>query len=996
MRPGRVIQSQDKKETSNEFESSYERTEQERPRSATAAGTDHSPDVQGNNGGEQLPANVTPAPASPDPDDLVALLLSWIRTPDGSTSQTYLQAHSELLTEAAAQTLAMLTQHQADQRAYDLLRLHQRLLHAARKFGVEVAYQEEEELQALVITWLQISNWETSQTYLQAHPRLLTDAAAQMLEEVKRAQREEEVQAMISTHQALLQEARVKGIWSAYKRLLAFELGGTISDQEQAFQRAAALNDAGITAIRQYQTSGQVADLNQAVEFWHRALNLTPFDSPDRPGHLNNLGNGLSDRYARTGELADLEAAISASQQAVQATPPNSPGRHGYLDNLGNGLSDRYARTGELADLEAAITAYQQAVQTTPPDSPDWPRYLNNLGAGLSDRYARSGELADLEAAISVSQQAVQATPPDSPDWPRYLNNLGAGLSDRYARSGELADLEAAISVSQQAVHASPADSPIRPALLNNLGAGLRDRYARTEELADLEAAISAFQQTVQATPPDSPDRPGRLNNLGVGLRDRYTRTGELTDLEAAITAWERGWSIPYPHFAALPVTYQLGQQRQGAGIAVRLVTAYLERARQHLPRAPSMPHRALEIAEGSKSRLLTQLVGRGPLPRPLGLSQEIAAREQQLLAELTALDTQELTIHDHFSLAQEETGHLQRLKQRQAILRELEDLWTRIARVAPEGTLYVALRRGAAPTWQEVAGLTKALGPATALLSFFTTTDRALLFLLRAGWRSPRVIEVPLSQTGWADLLERFFREVHRYSPGIRRSETWDQPLRPLFARAQHHLEGVERLILAPAGKGHLLPWAVLAERAGWQTSTGKPLPLLTLPALGILPRLRQQQRVPPGPALVIGNPRGDLPYAEVEANAVAERFGTKPLLGAAATKSAMLTRLAEATLIHLATHARFDANNPLESGIVLADGVLTAREVLQHRLQADLLVLSACESGVVGSLGGEELAGLSQAFLQAGVRSLLVSLWQVNDLATAALMPTKCATSC
>ena len=397
---------------------------------------------------------------------------------------------------------------------------------------------------------------------------------------------------------------------------------------------------------------------------------------------------------------------------------------------------------------------------------------------------------------------------------------------------------------------------------------------------------------------------------------------------------------------------------------------------------------RALEIAEGSKSRLLTQLVGRGPLPLPSGLSQEIAAREQQLLADLTALDTQELAIHEHLAPTQEETGHLQRLQQRQAALLELEELWAHIARVGPEGTAYVALRRGAAPTWQEFARLTTALGPATALLSFFTTTDRALLFLLRAGWRVPRVVEVPLTQTGWADLLERFFREVHHYRPGLRRSETWDQPLRPLLTKAQQHLEGVERLILAPAGNGHLLPWGVLAERAGWHTSAGQPLPLVTLPALGILPRLRQRPHVPAGPVLVVGNPRGDLPYAEGEANAVAERFGTKPLLGAAATKSAVLARLPEATLIHLATHAFFDPDNPLESGIVLADGVLTAREVLQHRLQADLLVLSACESGRVGSLGGEELAGLSQAFLQTGVRSLLVSLWPVNDPATAALM--------
>ena len=62
-----------------------------------------------------------------------------------------------------------------------------------------------------------------------------------------------------------------------------------------------------------------------------------------------------------------------------------------------------------------------------------------------------------------------------------------------------------------------------------------------------------------------------------------------------------------------------------------------------------------VEIAEGSKSRLLTQLVGRGPLPLPSGLSQEIAAQEQQLLADLTAIDTQELAIHDHFTLTQQD-----------------------------------------------------------------------------------------------------------------------------------------------------------------------------------------------------------------------------------------------------------------------------------------------------------------------------------------------------
>lgn len=100
------------------------------------------------------------------------------------------------------------------------------------------------------------------------------------------------------------------------------------------------------------------------------------------------------------------------------------------------------------------------------------------------------------------------------------------------------------------------------------------------------------------------------------------------------------------------------------------------------------------------------------------------------------------------------------------------------------------------------------------------------------------------------------------------------------------------------------------------------------------------------------------------------------------------MLARLAKADIIHLATHTFFIPGAPLEASIELVDGPLTAREIVTQQMQAQLLVLSACERGRSETLGGEELAGLAQAFLQAGVRSLLVSLWKVNDSATAAFM--------
>jgi CHAT domain-containing protein len=85
---------------------------------------------------------------------------------------------------------------------------------------------------------------------------------------------------------------------------------------------------------------------------------------------------------------------------------------------------------------------------------------------------------------------------------------------------------------------------------------------------------------------------------------------------------------------------------------------------------------------------------------------------------------------------------------------------------------------------------------------------------------------------------------------------------------------------------------------------------------------------------------------------------------------------------------HAYFDPGSPLSSGIVTADGVITARDLLQRRARAELVVVSACESGLSAPLAGTELAGLVHALLHGGARALVVSLWQVDDARTGALM--------
>ena len=108
---------------------------------------------------------------------------------------------------------------------------------------------------------------------------------------------------------------------------------------------------------------------------------------------------------------------------------------------------------------------------------------------------------------------------------------------------------------------------------------------------------------------------------------------------------------------------------------------------------------------------------------------------------------------------------------------------------------------------------------------------------------------------------------------------------------------------------------------------------------------------------------------------------------MGNQATKQEVISRLSDASVAHFAAHGVFRGNSPLDFGIELADGRLSAREVLTLRLHADLIVLSACETAAAQSLGGDEFIGLGQSFLQAGARSVVMSLWRVEDEATGVL---------
>ena len=166
-------------------------------------------------------------------------------------------------------------------------------------------------------------------------------------------------------------------------------------------------------------------------------------------------------------------------------------------------------------------------------------------------------------------------------------------------------------------------------------------------------------------------------------------------------------------------------------------------------------------------------------------------------------------------------------------------------------------------------------------------------------------------------------------------------------------------------------------------------------VPSITLLGRVMKRrkgttQQTEPTP-LVIGNPSGwnSLPFAEQEARRVSSYLSTEPYLGEQATKEAVIKALPDASVAHFACHGKFIEDSVIESGLCLANGkVLTVREIMSMHLQADLVTLSACVTGLNRIGAGDELVGLTQAFLYAGASSVVASLWNVEDESAGEMM--------
>lgn len=222
------------------------------------------------------------------------------------------------------------------------------------------------------------------------------------------------------------------------------------------------------------------------------------------------------------------------------------------------------------------------------------------------------------------------------------------------------------------------------------------------------------------------------------------------------------------------------------------------------------------------------------------------------------------------------------------------------------------------------------------------------------------------------------------------------------------------EALLVVPSGVLHALPFEVLPVG---DAMLGDLAPTSYLPSASALLELPGERGSAPARLLALADPHygstraaarspvleslrglGSLPHTRAEARAVRSIFGSRSsrlLVGDAAVESRFKAeRLGAYSVIHLATHGWIDPTSPARSGLLFGeeagaeDGLLQFREILRLPLAADLVTLSACHTAAGELVTGEGMVGVTRAFFYAGARSVVASLWSVDDEASAELM--------
>jgi CHAT domain-containing protein len=203
--------------------------------------------------------------------------------------------------------------------------------------------------------------------------------------------------------------------------------------------------------------------------------------------------------------------------------------------------------------------------------------------------------------------------------------------------------------------------------------------------------------------------------------------------------------------------------------------------------------------------------------------------------------------------------------------------------------------------------------------------------------------------------------------------------PLRPLLDQCEH-------LVFVPHGPLHFVPFHALRHEGRYLCDD---FSISYAPSATIFTLCQRRRSNATSRPVVFGIADRNAPGIDAEVRAVAAMLpGSELLTGDRATAAALRERGPSIGVLHIATHGVYRQDNPMFSGIRLADGYLYLYDLYQMRIPARLVALSGCATGMNVVAEGDELLGLQRGLFCAGASTLLLSLWDVHDETTAELM--------
>lgn len=790
---------------------------------------------------------------------------------------------------------------------------------------------------------------------------------------------------------------------------LLAEEGGDLDAARRHFESALALNRADgrdeVAATNLVNLAGLASlagEFARAERLYREAL--ATWRARELWGDAASALHGLGQLELRRGDYPAAQAALREALDIYQRT-----------GQLSERLAVQRALAGSLAgagELQGALDQLRQAERIA--DSARAPAEVR-AGVALA-RADLAVQLNDLPAAERLYRQAEvfyrQGRAPGGQA--EAQQGLAALLLDRQDPAGAETLLQAALRAQQAAGYQRSA--ALTRIQLGKLSAQRGDTTKARRLLARAEADLERLRDPVAAAAALG-ERAELEASAGLpAVAAALYRSGldRLGDRVAPDVAWQlhaglgRTWEARgsmdeaarelRTALAALdPAVRSLAWAERRSGFLADKWAVYADLAR--IEYARRRPGAAFELSESLRAREMLALLDRGRITSYPRVPADLVAREQDLRYQIA-----ELSLRGPEPRSSSLRGPdlpPSGAATREALLQAQQAYGDLLGEIRERAPRHAALVASEPAKWQDVA---RRLGSDEALIEYLVSESGSLAFVVTSDTLT--AVDLGIRRGELAQLVG-FVRGVLGSQSGAGVDSLWRAPLRRLNRHliapieATGLLNGKQRLVLVPHAELHYLPFAALLEDSLRDRFLIQRYDLAEAPSASVWLGLEERRTEPAKGGLLAFAPRADaLPGSRHEVEAIARLAGAsgQTLIGGSATEDAFRRDAPTHRVLHLATYGILNKQNPLFSYVELApgggqDGRLEVHEIFGLTLAADLVVLSACQTGVgSGSLAdvpaGDDWVGLTRAFLHAGAARVVATLWPVEDWPTASLM--------